>query len=323
MARIAGRDLPHDGGRAVPRTRGQVLPDAAAQRDSQADPEAASAAVDGLLAPGDDRDGGKDGRGRADVRLPVARRRAEVDPRLLSRTLEDCHPVAYAVNPNVGFLSGFICNRDGDRARQLGVENSTFFGYCFRHYYVDGVHQPGETDLWEQVQEHPARPSCCGSSAASPTHGCIGTPDEIRKVLLDYEAAGVDQVIFIAQAGKLKHEEICESFELFGKTIVPEFKERDEKHVLRESQTPRTDNRKGDEAARGAQNPRTLTRTTPTTPAAKTSATSPTTRPRSRNGRKVTFAISQRDARRNSPASGLAKTLHPFARKTPVIGVRT
>ncbi len=62
------------------------------------------------------------------------------------------------------------------------------------------------------------------------------TPDEIRKVLLDYEASGVDQVIFIAQAGKLKHEDISESFELFGKTIVPEFKERDEKYVREKAQ---------------------------------------------------------------------------------------
>ena len=70
-------------------------------------------------------------------------------------TLEDCHPVGYAVNPNVGFLSGFICNRDGARARQLGFENSTFFGYCFRHYYVDGFHHPGETNLWEKFKNTP------------------------------------------------------------------------------------------------------------------------------------------------------------------------
>ena len=41
---------------------GKYFQIAAAQRDSQADPEAASSGVGGLFAPGDDRDGGKDGR---------------------------------------------------------------------------------------------------------------------------------------------------------------------------------------------------------------------------------------------------------------------
>ncbi len=62
----------HDGGGAVPRSCGQVLPDAAAQRDTQADPEAASAGVGGMFASGDDRDGGQAGAGRADLRLSVA-----------------------------------------------------------------------------------------------------------------------------------------------------------------------------------------------------------------------------------------------------------
>jgi alkanesulfonate monooxygenase SsuD/methylene tetrahydromethanopterin reductase-like flavin-dependent oxidoreductase (luciferase family) len=146
-------------------------------------------------------------------------------------TLEVCHPIGYAVNPNVGFLSGFMCHRDSARARQLGGENSPFFGYCFRHYYVDGFHRPGETNIWNAFKNTPTPElmRLIGADSAGPS--CIGSPDEIRKVLLDYEAAGVDQVIFIAQAGKLQHEDICESLELFGKTIVPEFKERDEKYV--------------------------------------------------------------------------------------------
>jgi hypothetical protein len=33
------------------------------------------------------------------------------------------------------------------------------------------------------------------------------------------------------QAGKNKHEDICESLEIFGKEVLPEFKERDDKQV--------------------------------------------------------------------------------------------
>ena len=46
--------------------------------------------------------------------------------------------------------------------------------------------------------------------------GAIGTPDQVRELLRRYEEAGVDQVIFVAQAGNNRHEHICESLELFA-----------------------------------------------------------------------------------------------------------
>ncbi len=39
----------------------------------------------------------------------------------------------------------------------------------------------------------------------------------------------MDQVIFCSQAGKNRHEHIMESLELFGREVLPEFKDRDEK----------------------------------------------------------------------------------------------
>ncbi|MDH3644121.1 MAG: hypothetical protein OES38_18595, partial [Gammaproteobacteria bacterium] len=42
-------------------------------------------------------------------------------------------------------------------------------------------------------------------------------------------AVGVDQLIFVLQAGNNQHEHIMEALELFGKEVMPEFAERDEK----------------------------------------------------------------------------------------------
>ena len=61
--------------------------------------------------------------------------------------------------------------------------------------------------------------------------GATGTPDQIREYLTRYEEAGVDQLIFVMQAGKNRHEHICEAIELFGTQVLPEFKERDAAHV--------------------------------------------------------------------------------------------
>jgi putative sterol carrier protein len=58
--------------------------------------------------------------------------------------------------------------------------------------------------------------------------GAIGTPDQIAELLRRYEEIGVDQAIFVMQAGDNRHEHICESIELFGKQVLPEFAERRE-----------------------------------------------------------------------------------------------
>ncbi len=58
--------------------------------------------------------------------------------------------------------------------------------------------------------------------------GAIGTPDQVREYLRRYEEAGVDQVIFVLQAGRNRHEHIMESIEMFGREVLPEFLDRDE-----------------------------------------------------------------------------------------------
>jgi SCP-2 sterol transfer family len=55
--------------------------------------------------------------------------------------------------------------------------------------------------------------------------GAIGTPDQVADLCRRYESVGVDQVIFVVQAGRNRHEHICESIELFGKEVVPRFAE--------------------------------------------------------------------------------------------------
>jgi hypothetical protein len=55
----------------------------------------------------------------------------------------------------------------------------------------------------------------------------IGTPEDLRQHLAAFEASGVDQVAFIQQGGRNRHEHICQSLELFAAEVMPEFKERE------------------------------------------------------------------------------------------------
>ncbi len=137
----------------------------------------------------------------------------------------ECVPVGYAVNPQFAITCPFLCDRDEQRMAQLGAESYGFFIYGLGHYSFFGEHEPGVTDIWDEFKNRPHE--------FAPPEGriqdCVGTPDMIRTRLREFEQVGIDQVICLSQAGKVPHELLCSSIELFTKEVLPEFKERDEK----------------------------------------------------------------------------------------------
>lgn len=135
----------------------------------------------------------------------------------------ECDPIGQAVNPNIAMVTGFMCHSDSDTAVERGLPGIEFFGYALNHYYSTGTHIPGRFDIWADFEAN-------RNSDNKPT-GCIGNPSQVRETLRQYEYAGVDQVIFIQQGGRNKHEHICESLELFAREILPEFRERDAAEV--------------------------------------------------------------------------------------------
>ena len=135
---------------------------------------------------------------------------------------KECQPIGQAVNLSVAMVSGFSCHEDEATAIERGLEGLRFFTHGLSHYYVVGSHVPGHTDVWKSYEAAPEPPH--------EARGGIGTPDQLREHLLKYEEMGVDQVIFIQQAGRNRHEDICESLELLASRVMPEFKERDESH---------------------------------------------------------------------------------------------
>jgi alkanesulfonate monooxygenase SsuD/methylene tetrahydromethanopterin reductase-like flavin-dependent oxidoreductase (luciferase family) len=161
------------------------------------------------------------------------------------RTLtERCAPVGWAVNPQVACVSPMMLHDDEDEAIRRGVEGANFFGYSLGHFYVFGLHRPGVTNVWSEYEQRRAaqgfdpqavaravKEERLGAKVAAGDstglRGAIGTPDQVREYLRRYEEAGVDQVIFVLQAGRNRHEHIMESLELFGTEILPEFAERD------------------------------------------------------------------------------------------------
>jgi alkanesulfonate monooxygenase SsuD/methylene tetrahydromethanopterin reductase-like flavin-dependent oxidoreductase (luciferase family) len=113
-----------------------------------------------------------------------------------------CVPLGHAVNANIAMVSAFSIHPDRDEAVRRGQEGFEFFGFALAALVArDAV--PGRSQLWDSFQRE--RAARLGA-AQSPVHGVslqapgIGTPDDLRQHLRSFEAAGVDQVIFLQQA---------------------------------------------------------------------------------------------------------------------------
>jgi alkanesulfonate monooxygenase SsuD/methylene tetrahydromethanopterin reductase-like flavin-dependent oxidoreductase (luciferase family) len=170
-----------------------------------------------------------------------AQARVFVDDYYATLASEECVPGGFAVNANVACVLPFMCHEDERTAIEQGLDGGHFFGYSLAHYYAFGMHQVGVTNVWEEFLENRSRFGFDRTVAAQEgqvlgaqmleqgmgaLRGAIGTPDQIRDLILRYEAAGVDQLIFVSQAGRNRHEDICASLELFARTVLPEFAER-------------------------------------------------------------------------------------------------
>jgi len=133
----------------------------------------------------------------------------------------ECTPIGHAVNANIAMVTGFSCHEDEAEARRRGEDGFRFFGYGLGHHYIFGAHKPGRTDIWANFERDRASLPSAGQARG------IGTPDQLRAHIQGFEEAGVDQVIFIQQGGRNRHEHICESLELFAEKVMPEFRARE------------------------------------------------------------------------------------------------
>jgi alkanesulfonate monooxygenase SsuD/methylene tetrahydromethanopterin reductase-like flavin-dependent oxidoreductase (luciferase family) len=132
---------------------------------------------------------------------------------------------AYQTNPNIAVVSQFMCAATDEEARER-ADGSTFFQFALRFYNDHGPVVPGTVSLWDEYLEWKESPA--GRRAQS--GGLIGSPDTIRKKLHRFAESGVDQVILLNQAGRNRHEHICEALQLFATEVMPEFHAMEDDH---------------------------------------------------------------------------------------------
>lgn len=178
--------------------------------------------------------------------IEPAEAKAWVDDYFATIESDRCVPAGFAVNPQIALTIPMLVHEDEQTAIDRGLDGAHFFGYSLAHYYIFGQQKPAHTDIHAEFQKNRALFGFSRDVAAqtggplgatmmqrglNSLRGAIGTPEQVRQLLRGYEEVGVDQMIFVMQAGANRHEHICEALELFAREVMPEF---DERHEARE-----------------------------------------------------------------------------------------
>jgi alkanesulfonate monooxygenase SsuD/methylene tetrahydromethanopterin reductase-like flavin-dependent oxidoreductase (luciferase family) len=151
-------------------------------------------------------------------------------------------PIGKAMNPALVTLGNMMCAPTDEEAVEKGLSGAQFFGFSFA--WTHGPVKHGRDNVYREFRR---RTDAAESAAEAATANepedesaralyragrrgmFIGAPEYIRENLRKYETAHVDCLLFVLQCGDRKHEHIMESLELFGKEVMPEFKERHHK----------------------------------------------------------------------------------------------
>jgi alkanesulfonate monooxygenase SsuD/methylene tetrahydromethanopterin reductase-like flavin-dependent oxidoreductase (luciferase family) len=140
-----------------------------------------------------------------------------------------CAPLGHSVNANIAMVSAFSLHADAAEALRRGQEGFEFFRYAISALVTHDT-VPGRSQLFEQFREQRA-----GAAPGADTGGTeslsaafqrsrgIGAPAAFRAHVRSFESAGVDQIILLQQAGRNRHDHICESLELLAREVLPAF----------------------------------------------------------------------------------------------------
>jgi alkanesulfonate monooxygenase SsuD/methylene tetrahydromethanopterin reductase-like flavin-dependent oxidoreductase (luciferase family) len=170
---------------------------------------------------------------------------------------DECMPIGHAINPALAVLTSFMCAPTDEEAVHRSRNGPGFFSYSLGYYYnpmTGARHQPGRMNIYKQFMSLPqeerdgretlrqarllSREEIAEKEPedevqralfrAARSGQAIGAPDTIRKNIQKYEDQNLDVLILVAQSGDRKHDDIMEAIDLFGRKVLPDFKDRHE-----------------------------------------------------------------------------------------------
>jgi alkanesulfonate monooxygenase SsuD/methylene tetrahydromethanopterin reductase-like flavin-dependent oxidoreductase (luciferase family) len=145
---------------------------------------------------------------------------------LYREAIARAQPVGAFVNNQVAGFTVSLCLDDDAEAQRIGgpaalwytAQLSAILGE-WRGQHIPGYEYYGRINQAAQEQANPAMTTLIENGTF-----CIGDPDRCTAIIRKYEAVGVDQIMCFMQAGRIPHEKIMRSIELFGTKVIPHFR---------------------------------------------------------------------------------------------------
>ena len=141
------------------------------------------------------------------------------------RIIQDCEPVGKFVNNAVNGVGWMYCGESAEEARSTGAQGAMAFMNSAAHLTGVGAVYPspayGSQASAIQLRNRP------GDVAGPIQQGTpIGTPDEVIEALKQWEAIGVDRMVFLINFDQvIPHRKILASLERFARDVMPAFEE--------------------------------------------------------------------------------------------------
>ena len=130
------------------------------------------------------------------------------------------------INDQLAALCVVHCGEDDEEARRVaGPEGAWFVSKAtelYRPWQQQGVTVPDSYKFAVNAVQEERGDKTAEDHIASGAFA-MGDPDTCIKVMKQYEAAGVDQVLCFMQMGNLEHSRIMDSIKLFGRYVIPYF----------------------------------------------------------------------------------------------------
>jgi alkanesulfonate monooxygenase SsuD/methylene tetrahydromethanopterin reductase-like flavin-dependent oxidoreductase (luciferase family) len=143
------------------------------------------------------------------------------------RRIQLCEPVGAFVNEKISTVNFLCCDQDAEYAQQVGRSLMETFQYQSAQM-IHAREVPGlgyRTDgLLPQVREQAVKLASEPLRSKVPDTLTVGDPDRIRSVIQRWESAGVDEINFLLNTGRvLTHEQVLASLRLFATEVMPSF----------------------------------------------------------------------------------------------------
>jgi alkanesulfonate monooxygenase SsuD/methylene tetrahydromethanopterin reductase-like flavin-dependent oxidoreductase (luciferase family) len=140
---------------------------------------------------------------------------------MYKKEIQNAEPVGAYVNDNIMVTTQLLCLEDGARVRTLGGQFSMGYQNSLVFRYLDTFPRPDGIPQWPALIPESTPDEIDARIQANVA--AYGAPDEVVATMRQYEAAGVDQVVFGLLSSTMPRELAVETVEVFGRHVLPEF----------------------------------------------------------------------------------------------------